>query len=329
MKAMILAAGFGKRLQPLTDLIPKPMMPVLNRPLLTHTLDILRAAGIHEAVVNLHHLPQTVVDYFESSRQDDIRLNFLVEEKIMGTGGGIKAAQKFLDDGEPFVVINSDNLSDVSLNDAIQFHRQQKALLTLVVRRFGPDESYRRIEIDAKGRIVHFLDTEPPGQAALPLTRVMFTGIQIVDPVLFDFIPENTFCGTTEDIYPKLIEQGLNVSGYLHEGYWIDAGTRDAYLQTNFDALDGKLPSSQRDATQAESSVLIGKECRIAPDCEIGPHVVLGDGCIVESGVRISRSVCWDGVHLKKNCQIENCILTSNAEAAEGLQLQGQTVLPR
>lgn len=312
MKAMILAAGFGTRLKPLTDICPKPLFPVCNRPLLEHSMDLLEKAGIESAAINLHHLSQAVIDRYPDSLYKNMKLRFFVEEKILGTAGGICAAREFLDDGSPFLVLNSDVLSDVNLKEALRFHNERKSALTLVVRRYGPEETYRPIEIDPSGRIVNFLDTLPPS-AKEKGERVMFTGIQIMEPEIFNRIPVNRFCGTTEDIFPQMIKEGKPVYGFLHEGCWIDAGTRETYLQANFDALENCADPDEK-ISGIVHPVLIGKNCDIAPGATIGPYVVLGDGCKIGDGVRIERSVCWEGTVIGDMSHIQDGIIANIKE---------------
>ncbi|NIP99170.1 MAG: NTP transferase domain-containing protein, partial [Nitrospinaceae bacterium] len=154
MKAMILAAGFGTRLRPLTTVCPKPMFPVLNRPLLEHTLHRLSAQNIREIVINLHHLPEQILDHFGDGSRFGVRLKFSCEDQILGTAGGIKAARKYLN-GEPFFVINSDVVAEIDLPRVMEFHRRRRSRLTLVVREDASPEKFDPIEMDGAGRIVH------------------------------------------------------------------------------------------------------------------------------------------------------------------------------
>ncbi|PIQ99319.1 MAG: hypothetical protein COV66_12110 [Nitrospinae bacterium CG11_big_fil_rev_8_21_14_0_20_45_15] len=311
MKAMILAAGFGSRLQPLTDHCPKPLFPVCNRPLLQHSLDFLEREGIGQIAINLHHLAQAVVDGYPTRSYNNLDLRFFIEEKILGTAGGIRAAQEFLDEGSPFLALNSDILSDVNIKDVLKFHKERQSALTLVVRRYGPSESYRPIEIDATGRIVNFLGAIPPDVKETG-ERVMFTGIQIMEPEIFARIPAGKFCGTTEDIFPQMIREGNPVYGYLHEGYWIDAGTRETYLQANFDVLDKAVSGQMQKSQDPEiiHPVLIGKHCELSPSASIGPYVILGDHCKVGSGTKIERSICWERSEIAENCHIEGSVIS-------------------
>ncbi len=274
-------------------------------------MELLEKAGIESVAINLHHLAQAVMDRYPARSYKTLDLRFFVEEKILGTAGGIRAAQEFLDDGSPFLTLNSDVLSDVDLKAALKFHKERKSALTLVVRRYGPEESYRPIEIDATGKIVNFLGTLPPKVKGTG-ERVMFTGIQIMEPEIFSRIPAGQFCGTTEDIFPQMIREGKPVYGYLHEGYWLDAGTRETYLQANFDGLDREADTQKSKKPEIVEPVLIGENCELSPTARIGPYVVLGDNCKIGPGTKIERSVCWNGTVIEEDCQVEGSVIASH-----------------
>ncbi|MDP7057485.1 MAG: NDP-sugar synthase [Nitrospinaceae bacterium] len=327
---MVLAAGFGTRLQPLTRILPKPMFPVLGRPLLSHTFDLLRSANISEAVVNTHHLPDCITDYFANEKPSNLNLHFSHEEKILGTAGGIKKVQGLLGDG-PFILINSDILTDIDLNRVIEFHKKNNSKLTLVVRQDASPEQYDPIEIGENGRIAHFV-----GASSMNLldntTRVMFTGIQIMEPEIFERIPSGQFCGTTEDVFPKMVEDSVPIYGYLYDGYWKDMGNRESYLQVNADALDCKvklkgIPSHKPDGPLIVPPVLIGRNCRIAGNSQIGPHTVIGPNCTVKNGAVIENSVLWDGVTIRNSTTVKQSVIAANITVGEGKSINGEAVV--
>jgi len=330
VKAMVLAAGFGTRLHPLTRVLPKPMFPVLGRPLLSHTFDLLRSANISEAAVNIHHLPNCIIDYFKIEKPPFLNLHFSHEEKILGTAGGIKKMQSFLEDG-PFILINSDIITDINLNLVINFHKKKNSKLTLVVRQNNSLEQYNPIEICEDGRITHFI-----GASSMNLpnntTRVMFTGIQIIEPEIFDRIPPNQFYGTTEDVFPQMVEDGVPIYGYLYDGYWKDMGSRESYLQANADALDRKvqlkgISSHEPSGPLILPPALIGRNCRIAEDSQIGPHTVIGPNCIIKNGATIENSVFWAGVTVGASAKIRNSIIAQNINISEGKNINEELVI--
>ncbi|MBI2646555.1 MAG: nucleotidyltransferase family protein [Deltaproteobacteria bacterium] len=234
MRAMILAAGLGTRMRPLTYHMPKPMVPVLGKPLIRHVLDVLKKAGIREVIVNLHHLPLSLKKYLRS--QKDFKIFFSLEPKILGTGGGILKAKKFFQN-QRFVVINSDILTDVELKKVLAFHIQKKSLATMVVRQMKPHETYEAVGIHPEGKIVKFQtkDIRPP------ILKTMFTGIHIFEPEIFQYFPKDKkfFCINT-DVYAKLVQKNKNVYGYLHKGKWTDMGSLEFYLAYQAKHLKGK-----------------------------------------------------------------------------------------
>jgi NDP-sugar pyrophosphorylase family protein len=331
MRAMILAAGFGTRLKPLTLSLPKPMFPVLNRPLLEHTLNLLKSQGIQDIIVNVHHLPEKIIEHFGNGSDFGVRLQFSREEEILGTAGGIKKAQAFLEE-ETFLVINSDVLADIDLKKVLDFHKEKKSCLTLVVRKDSHPEKYKPIELADDGRITRFVDASiknPPATTQ----RVMFTGIQIMEPEIFSRIPPGKFFGTAEDVFPKMIEKGLPVYGTLHEKYWIDMGTRETYIQAQADALNGKLTLEASSSRNPEGPlvvppVLIGKNCEISQDAQVGPHTVLGDGCRIRSGAVVENSILWDGATIGSDATVQNSVIGKDATVESGTKVVDATIAP-
>ena len=330
MKAMVLAAGFGTRLQPLTHVLPKPMFPVLGRPLLSHTFDILESANITDVAVNVHHLPDFIINYFEKQKLHDLNLHFSREEKILGTAGGIKKMEGFLEGG-PFILINSDIITDIKLDKVIDFHKKNNSRLTLVVRQDISPEQYDSIEICKDGRIVHFVGASSmniPGNT----TRVMFTGIQIIEPEIFKRIPEGQFCGTTESIFPQMIKDEVPVYGYLHNGYWKDMGNRENYLQVNSDALDERVSLKGVSPNELNNPliippVLVDRNCQVAENSQIGPYTVIGPNCNIKSGAIIENSILWEGVTIGAGSSIKGSVIAQNRTIGDGKNIINESVI--
>ncbi len=226
MKAMILAAGYGTRLLPLTEKTPKALLPLCGRPLISYTLAFLKKWGFKEIIINLHHHPQSIKKELGDGSQFGLRINYSYEPEILGTGGGIKKAESFLANNT-FLVINCDILVDFDLSRAMDFHQEKKALATMILRREEKINSYGAIEIDREGRVRQFLGKIPYG-SGLDLKRLIFTGIHLFEPRVFQYIPANTFC-SINDTYIEMIRKNERVYGYLMEGYWADLGTRERY----------------------------------------------------------------------------------------------------
>lgn len=307
MKAMILAAGFGKRLQPITNKIPKPLFPIMNQPILEHTLRTLQLHGFSQTIANVYHLSSAITDHFGT------KIQYSIEKEILGTAGGIKKAEDFLKE-EPFLVINGDILTSINLTEVVNFHKNRNALITLVVRQDPIPEKYPPIEIDDDCRIVRFPKTNLPNPTS-NTKRVMFTGAQIIDPSVLNRIPTDIFCETTKDIYPKILEENLPVYGYLHEGYWNDIGNREDYLKGHWDILDGRYSLEQPPSEflpsdlQITQPVYIGTNCKISSKAKVGPYVVLGDDCVVKDYAEVKNSVCWNGSQIAGKSKVSGSVL--------------------
>ena len=311
MKALVLAAGLGTRLLPLTRYTPKPMFPVMNKPMLEYSLALLRSFGIRDIAINLHHLPDKVTHYFGTGESFGVDLNYSREDTILGTAGGIKSLQGFFN-GESFLVINSDVFVNIDLNQVIEFHKKKGSCLTLVLK---PDnERFDPINVDTDGKIVSFM-----GAGNAVPSRVTFTGIQIMEPEILARIPENRFCGTTDEIFPAMIKENLPVYGYLHSGYWNDMGNPANYLQLHRDLFDGKAAGENRKAFEPPKGTLIippvyiGQDCKISGNAQVGPYATLGNRCRLKNGAVAEHSVCWDDVEIGVDSTVRNSILGNGA----------------
>ena len=332
MKAMVLAAGFGTRLRPLTQRLPKPMFPLFGRPVVEHLLRHLGRQGLSEVTLNLHHLPDPILNHFGDGRSLGLTLHYSHEQAILGTAGGILAARRYLEDG-PFWVVNSDILIDLDFRRVLRFHQEKASALTLVLYDGEATGIHDPIELDAGGRVVHMVGASSRNLPEVS-SRVTFTGVQLVEPALFDRIPAGRFCGTTSDVYPRMVEEGEPVYGFRHTGYWQDMGTLAQYLQVHRDVLDGRfhlpdaLPSSPAPGGQIVEPVWIGPGCAIAPDARVGPYAVLYEGCRIEAGAEVANSVCWRGAVAGERCRVRHSVLGEGARVAPGTLVEQEARVP-
>ena len=218
MRAMILAAGLGTRLRPLTNTVPKALVPVAGRPLIEYSLLFLRSQGIMEVVINLHHFGEKIRAALGDGSLYGMRIFYSPEDPLLETGGGIKNAQALLD-GETFVVMNSDTILNLNLQEALAFHREKQAVATLVLRSDPDIDQYGILQINDQGRIrrirEHVLNVDES------LSSYMFTGLQILEPRVFDFMPEVKPFSTTRETYPRMMQAGEPLYGFVHTGPWM------------------------------------------------------------------------------------------------------------
>jgi mannose-1-phosphate guanylyltransferase len=241
MKGMVLAAGQGIRLRPLTDSRPKALVPVGGRPMIEYSLLLLRHYGIRDIVINLHHHGEQIETRLADGRPLGLQISYSVEPELLDTGGGLLKAKPFLQN-DTFIVINTDVLIDLHLDEVLKFHRDQQAAATLVLRPDKDADQYGSMDIEEGGRICRFLDMRMPVQSSGPIRKLMFTGVQVLEPKIFDYMDTgmlpNKF-STTRQTYPRMLSDGQPLYGFCFDGFWQDLGTAERIRQAEHSLTDG------------------------------------------------------------------------------------------
>ena len=225
MKALVLAAGEGQRLRPLTGDRPKPMLPVGGRPLLEHIVLLLRKHGIEDIVINLHYKPWAIVSHFGSGEQWSVRIRYSVEEKLLGSAGAVRRLAWYLREG-PFVVFYGDVFTDLDLSALIAAHRQQHAMITMALYEVDNPTQCGIVELDEKSRVMRFVEKPAPDQV---FSRLANAGVLVVQPEVLDLIPSDSVCDLGHDVFPKMLGQGMGIVGYPIRESLIDIGTPERY----------------------------------------------------------------------------------------------------
>lgn len=228
MKGMILAAGEGRRLRPLTDHVPKPMLPVAGRPLLEHTITYLRDCGVTDLAVNLYHLPQVVIDYFGDGSRWGVSLHYSVEEHLLGSAGGVKRLQSFFDD--TFIVFYGDLLTWVDLRPMIELHRRTGVLATMGLYHVPDPWNRGIVQLDEANNVVRFVEKPPRDQVFSNLANA---GIYVLEPEVLNRIPAEQVYDFGHDVFPGLLADGIQVAGYVIEDFLIDIGLPEKYEEAN------------------------------------------------------------------------------------------------
>jgi mannose-1-phosphate guanylyltransferase len=295
MKAMVLAAGLGTRLRPLTFEIPKPMVPVLDRPVMAHIVGLLERQGFDELIANLHYFPEAIKGYFGD------RLTWVYEEELLGTAGGVRNVRDFFGD-DPVVVVSGDALTDMDLNGLVERHRSAGGIATLTVKQVEDTREYGVVIHDADGRIQGFQEKPDPAEA---LSNLGNCGIYCFSPEIFDYFPERDFVDWAQDVFPVLLEN--DVPFYVHaiEDYWNDVGSLDELRQGTFDALEGKLriEVSPGDAPEhvkvIDGPVWVGQDCEFGDGVRLMGAVVVGDDARVGEGSSLRDSIVFPGTEIQ------------------------------
>jgi mannose-1-phosphate guanylyltransferase/mannose-1-phosphate guanylyltransferase/phosphomannomutase len=305
MKAMVLAAGLGTRLRPLTYEITKPMVPVLDRPVMEHIVELLAKHGFDEVIANLHYFPDSIKEYFGE------RLSYNLEQELLGTAGGVRACAGFFGE-ESFLVISGDALTDIDLSAFAARHRETGAVATLAVKRVADTREYGVVLHDREGRITGFQEKPAPEEA---LSNLGNCGIYAFSPRIFDYFPASPFVDWAQDVFPVLLEN--DVPFYIHEigEYWNDVGSLSELRHGTFDALRGELrlqvegeevskgvvvasESPLRPDTDVEAPAWIGRDVRIGPGVRLMGPIVLGDGVSVGAGAQLRDSIVFPGTEI-------------------------------
>ncbi|MBI4534259.1 MAG: NTP transferase domain-containing protein, partial [Candidatus Melainabacteria bacterium] len=326
MKAVIMAGGSGTRLRPLTSHLPKPMVPVINKPMAEHIVALLRKHGFKDIIFTLHYLPQSIRDYFDDGSEFDVNISYSVEEgQPLGTAGCVKAIQDQLD--STFLVISGDCLTDINLAEAVEFHRARKSKATIVLKRVENPLEYGVVITSTDGRIQRFV--EKPGASEI-FSDTVNTGIYILEPEVMLYVIMGREQDFSNDLFPLLLLRNEPLYGFVAQGYWCDIGTLQVYRQAHKDVLDGKVQLNigldqiepgiwVGEGTQINSSVklsspvLIGKNCRIGSDAQIDAHTVIGDHVVIQEKVSLKQPIIWSNTYVGNEASLRACIICSNA----------------
>jgi len=312
LAGVVLCAGLGTRLRPLTGLVPKAAVPVCNRPLIRHALGLLAGAGIERVVVNVHHLPEAMAAAAGAAAAElGLDLAISREPVIAGTGGALRQAWPLLSGAEAVVVLNGDVLFDVDLRAALSAHRATGALATMALLPMPPGTSHASVEIDGGGRVRRIAGRFGPGGEEL--TPWHFPGLHVIAPELLALVPAAPFeCDVNRDLYPPLMARGL-VRGLVTHGAWSDLGTPATYLAANLDVAAGRFPLTRFGLPAPRR---IAASASIDPAALVGEEAVIGEGCLVPAGARLERAVLWPGTRLRAGEVVVDAVAAGDLRVA-------------
>jgi mannose-1-phosphate guanylyltransferase len=298
---MLLAAGLGTRLRPLTYEVPKPMVPVLGTPVMEHILRLLARHGFDDVISNVHYLPEQIENRFGDGSEWGVRLSYSHERELLGTAGGVRNVRDHFGD-ETFLIISGDALTDIDLTALWEVHRAKGGIATLSLKRVDDPSQIGVVITGEDGRVQGFQEKPDPAEA---LSDVGNCGIYVMEPEIFDYFPDHPFVDWAQDVFPVLLEQDVAFYGHEIGEYWNDIGSIKELRKGNFDALSGEVRveiESGRLNPEAEwvdePPVYVGEGCEIGPGVRLTGPVVLGDGCRVGEGAAIRDSVLWPGTEV-------------------------------
>ncbi len=333
MKAVVLVGGEGTRLRPLTETIPKPLLPFMNRPFLDHVLDHLAEHGVDEVVCSSPYLEAVFHEFLETRKGRAPSVQWITEAEPLGTAGAIAGARDLLDG--PFLALNGDILTDMDLGALVEVHRSRGAVATIALHPVEDARPFGLVEAGPDGRVSAF--REKPED---PVPGAINAGVYVLEPAALAGVPAGRMVSIERETYPDLIARDEPVYSMVAAGYWLDLGTPEAYLQAHVDALDGRIAEYR-----GVSRPYLAPDARVGAGAVVGPHVVMGPGAAVASGAevdlsvlhrgaavageaRVTSSIIGLGASVEAGAEVRWSVLAEGAVAAEGARLDGERVSP-
>lgn len=340
MRAVVMAGGEGTRLRPMTTSLPKPLLPVVNRPLMGHILRLLRRHGFADTVVTVHFLASLIRSYFGDGDDYGLRLQYATEESPLGTAGSVRNAEAELRGG-PFLVISGDALTDIDLTALVERHRKKGSLVTVCLARVPDPVEFGVMVLDDDDRIVRMLEKPGWGQV---FSDTVNTGIYVMEPEVFDLVPPGRAVDWAGDVFPLLVEKGAPFHGYVADGYWEDVGTVERYLVAQADVLDRRV-DVDLEGFEMAPGVWVGEGAEIHPDAVLqGPlaigryakveagaiirdHSVVGDNVVVRSRAFVHRAVVLDNVYVGPMANLRGCVIGRGADVMRAARVEEGAVV--
>ncbi|MGC9516798.1 MAG: sugar phosphate nucleotidyltransferase [Methanomicrobiales archaeon] len=325
IKTIVMAGGKGTRLRPLTFIRPKPMIPLVNKPIMQYMVERLRSYGFNNMIITLSYMSSHIKRYFKDGSHMNLNIKYSVEPWPMGTGGGVKKVRNFVDD--TFFVISGDVITDVNFNKLLEFHKKKGAIATMVLTHVDDPSHFGIAEMNEENKIVNYLEKPSPERV---FSNIANTGTYIFEPEIFNFLDRKRGeVDFSKHIFPELIKENAGLYGYIFDGYWNDVGRPETYLKATYDLLDQEIKQKLHGKIIKEEigrlgDIWVGENVKIGPKVRIEGPVLIGNNCILEEGCRISQgTVMGDNVCIKKNAYIQGAVVLSNSVIGEDAFLDG------
>ncbi len=342
MKAVVMAGGFGTRIQPLTNSIPKPMLPIMNRPMMEHTILNLRDLGITEFIVLLYFKPDIIKDYFKDGSAWGINITYVVPDDDYGTAGAVKKAQEYIGN-ENFIIISGDLVTDFDFQKIFDYHKAKQSKLTITLTSVDNPLEFGVVIANEEGRIEKFLEKPSWGEV---FSDTINTGIYIIEPEILDYIPKNENFDFGKDLFPLLMRKGVELMAGHAQGYWRDVGNPESYRDVYEDILSGKMKLNlggeaikypegvlicEEDDRFDESIeivgiVILGKNVTIKRGSKLS-NVVIGDNVTVGGSSKIRNTVIWNDVTIGRNATLDGCVICNHNQIGKNVTAKSGLIL--
>ncbi|NPA81449.1 MAG: NTP transferase domain-containing protein [Epsilonproteobacteria bacterium] len=342
MRAVIMAGGFGTRIQPLTNSRPKPMLPVMNKPMMEHTMKTLRDLGIKEFIVLLYFKPEVIKNYFKDGKEMGIDIKYVIPDEDYGTAGAVKMAEEYLKN-DNFIIISGDLVTDFDFKKIFDYHHEKASRLTITLTSVENPLEFGVVITDEDGKIEKFLEKPSWGEV---FSDTINTGIYIIEPEILDYIPQKDNFDFAKDLFPKLMEEGIDIMGYNAKGYWRDVGNPDSYREVHDDIFNErvnfKLDYLQKKEfpngtlyyegeheigdIKISGKVILAKNVKIESGCLL-ENVVIGENSVIKKDNKIRNSVIWENVFIDRHCYLDNCVICNDNIIGKNVKAKAGMIL--
>lgn len=339
MKAVIMAGGEGTRLRPLTCNRPKPMVPIANKPVMEHIVELLKKHSFKDVAVTLQYMPDLIREYFTDGSEYGVSMRYYVEDTPLGTAGSVKNAEDFLND--TFIVISGDALTDIDLTKAIEFHKEKNSIATIVLKKVDIPLEYGVVVTDEEGRITRFLEKPSWGEV---FSDTVNTGIYILSPEVLKYFKRNIMFDFSKDLFPLIMKEKKAMYGFVTDDYWCDIGDMKAYVQAHYDILNhmvnlnlpGKLIKDKvwvEEGTDIDDGVvlnapcIIGKNSHIKKGTIIDSYSIIGENNLINERSSIKRSIVWKNCIIDRNVQLRGSVICNKVHLRDGVSTFEQSVI--
>ncbi|PIS31644.1 nucleotidyl transferase [Candidatus Saganbacteria bacterium CG08_land_8_20_14_0_20_45_16] len=340
MKAVIIAGGKGTRLRPLTNDLPKSIVPVINRPFIIHQIELLATHGIDEIIINLHYLSQEIKKVLGDGRKWGVKIDYSIESSPLGTAGAVKNAEEFFDSG-PLIIFNGDVLTDLNISKLLNFHQQKQAAVTLTLTEVDDPTPFGLVLVDEQQKVKSFV--EKPGWN-LVTARTINAGTYVVDPKIFDLVPKGVPFSFERELFPRLLKEAWPIFGFASSAYWLDIGNPQKYKEAHQAILRGEVAvnihGTRTDGKfwfgrqlELDTGVkflgpsVIGDKVKIGKETEIKDFVVIGDQVTIGSRCSLDRAIIWQGTKIGNRVSLVDCVVGAHCVIEDDVIIEHGAVL--
>ncbi len=321
LKAVIMAGGEGSRLRPLTATAPKPMLPVGNVPMLAHVLELLKKHGFDEVIITVAFMANAIRTYFGDGSEFGIRISYANEDSPLGTAGSVGNCREQLD--STFLVISGDVITDINLTDLLRFHADNRAVATIALKSMENPLEFGIVTTNEDGTVGRFLEKPTWGQV---FSDTINTGIYVLEPEIFQYIPEGKVLDFSQDVFPRMIDDSISIHALVCDGYWEDVGTLEAYLRAHHDLLSYKVELAIP-GFMVDKGIYVGDGTEIHPSATLEGPIIIGDNCRIGAEVRIKPfSVIGSNTRISKSAEIDRSVIHENVYIGEAGKIRGTVI---